>query len=294
MLLDILFELVSTYNYLLFYIKEFFFYSSAAARYRRKAKKETMKLQDHRSSDREQFTNYSWNKRSKNYLMDDELNTNSIPSHKSNETNGSQRTTNTDSVNKEQKTNKLHKYENTSVKSRDHQDSEKESSIKKPHPKSNRPSVTISTVNKSSRTSESIKNNTSTNSSTVLQEQHESPSTPSTKIQVIKLPRNKVLSFHDPPTTNISESKNYQTINQSDISKINKNSVIDISTQTPTRVDSINIIHLKETQNSVLTSNNVQNPRVSRISRSNTKGNNNKQKRASSLVELLSAKIRTI
>ena len=300
LLLDIIFELVSTYNYPLFYIKDLFFYSSAAARYRRKAKKETMKLQDYRSSDREKFTNNCLNKRSKNYLMDDKLTTNSILSRKSNETiskstNESERTTNINSVNKEQKTNKLHKYENPSVKSCDHQDSEKESSIiKKPHPKSNRPSVTVSTVNKSSRTSESIKNNTPTNSSTVLQERHESPSTPSTKIQVIKLPRNKVSSFHDPPTTNISESNNYQMTNQSDTLKMNKNSVIDISNRKPTRVDSINIIHLKETQNSVLTSNNVQNPRISHISRANTKGNNNKQKRASSFGGTTVSKIRTI
>ena len=231
--LDILFEIVSTYNYPLFYIREFFFYSSAAARYRRKAKKETMKPEDYRSSDREKLTNNRSDKRLKNYLMEDELNTDSIPSRKSNETiskstNESERTTNIDSVNKEKKINKLHKYENTSVKSRDHQDSEKESSIKKPYPKSNRPSVTVSTVNKASRTSESMKNNTPTNSSTVPQEQHESPSTPSTKIQVIKLPRNKVSSFHDPPTSNISESNNCQTTKQSDTPKMNKNSAIDI------------------------------------------------------------------
>ena len=235
-------------------------------------------------------------KRAKSYIIQDELN-NQNATHKCSSTIPIEVIPNTpdDIVT-------LSKKENTSLKPHhDHQDSDEKSSLAENQPARQHSSVTVSLVNKLRKVPEIIKRKTPINSSKVRDEPHELNSPASTRIHVIKLPKNKVSRSSSTHTSNASESNNDHSRKQNDIGDGNGNSVGDLSNQKPNHVDSINIVKEKEKKTSMTNSNpNIivtlnanRYHQAHNINRSNANDNNVTRTRASTMGGITVSKVKT-
>jgi hypothetical protein len=177
------------------------------------------------------------------------------------------------------------KEENASIKSHQQRDSDGNMSAVENQPKSQRSSVTVSSVKKSQSVSEIIKDNEPNKSPRFHDEENENSSTSSAKIHVIKLPRNKVSASSKTHVNTVSASTDRRTRSQSNTDKVNNNnSVNDIPSQIPS---------VSRTRNIDVKANSAAVKEAFHTSNSTTKDNDNaRRRRASTFSSVTVSKIK--
>jgi hypothetical protein len=243
-------------------------------------------------SDREEVTKFRPTRRSQNYLMFNELNnqntTESISFSNPKQTirvstTDNEKVKNVDAV-KVKKVARLRKGENIPIEPHHDPDSDKDMSAVENQSTPWRSTVTVSSVKKLQRTSEIIKKNESIKSQTLQQEEPESAFISSTKIHVIKVPRDKRSVSENTRTTNVSELSDCRPRNQSNISNVNHNSINDMASQIPSTHTTRNI-HVRLSD--------LQNKQVHHKSNLIPKNDNNIRKRASSFGGTTVSRVKT-
>ncbi len=243
-------------------------------------------------SDREEVAKFRPTRRSQNYLMFNELNnlntTENISFNNPKETirvstTEKEKVKNVDAV-KVKKVARLRKGENASIEPHHDQYSDKDMSAVENQSTPRRSTITVSSVKKLQRTSEIIKKNESIKSQTLQQEEPESAFISSTKLHVIKVPRDKRSVSENTRTTDVSELSDCRPRNQSNISNVNHNSINDMPNQIPSTHTTRNI-HVRLSD--------LQNKQVHHKSNLNTKNDNNIRKRASSFGGTTVSRVKT-
>ncbi|CAF3143052.1 unnamed protein product, partial [Rotaria sp. Silwood2] len=246
--------------------------NGASRRHRQKENKEKLWEQTYTLSDRQDLTKIDLNEKLHNYLNDNEShNQNDITDilASSNSTKkvlvstiDNERVNNIDHV-KVQRISKFREEENAFVKAHHHQDSDEDISAIENQLTSRHSSVTVSSVNILPKSMVITKNNGSMKSPTFHHEERKLSSTSSTKVHVIKLPRNKVSSSSNSHIRNVSELSDCQTKNQIITDNDNNSAISGISNP---------ISSTAKSQSYFITVDSVQNKQDRYVSCSNTDG----------------------
>ncbi len=178
------------------------------------------------------------------------------------------------------------KEENLSIKSHQQQDSDGNMSAVENQPKSQRSSVSVSSMKKSQSVSEIIKDNEPHKSPRFHHEENEISFTSSPKIHVVKLPRNKVSAASTTQVNIVSESVNPRIRSQSNTDNLNNNNSVN---DMPSRIPSV-----RRTRDIDVKANSAPTKEAFHTSRSTTKDNDSARRpRASTFSSVTVSKIKT-